>query len=125
MTTQTTPAAPDATTTPAAVQTPPAAPAVPADAARIAALESQLAAVETALLAEVPPNLKALVPSGLPIGDRIGWIQQAKASGLFNAPTAVPTTDVRKSVSPMAAELAQLPPTARMAAAYGSAPASK
>lgn len=113
----------------ASAAAPSVAPAVPAappspvpgqtpEAARIAALEGQLAAVETALLAEVPAHLKGLVPVGLPVADRIGWLHQAKTAGLFVA-AVVPTTDTGKpAVTPRTEDLSKLPTFARMARGY-------
>lgn len=128
------------TTAPAA--TPPAAPAaappapppapVPAapalapspEAARIASLEGQLRAVSDALVSEVPEKFRALIPAGLPVADQVKWLQQAKAAGLFSGTTAapvVPTTDTGKpATTPKTADLSNLPPIARMAAAYGA-----
>jgi hypothetical protein len=89
------------------------------DQARIAALEGQLAAVETALLADVPAHLKALVPASLPVGDRIGWLQNAKKAGLFAATTTVPTTDNTKiKLAPAPETFTTLPIAARLAAGY-------
>jgi hypothetical protein len=115
---------PNPGTPPAVPVTPPAAvtssaPAASPEAARIAALEGQLAAVETALLADVPAHLKALVPAGLAVADRIGWLHQAKAAGLFAVPVVVPTTDTGKpAVTPRDEDLSKLPAFARMARGY-------
>ena len=110
MTTETT-AADTATTTETPVPSP--------DAARIAALEGQLATIETALLAEVPAHLKTLVPAGLSVGDRIGWLQNAKKAGIFSTTVPVPTTDTGKApTTPRDVDFTKLPPAARMAAGY-------
>ncbi len=113
MTTETTNPAPNTPDTPPA----PTAPVVSPEQARIAALETQLATVETALLAEVPAHLKTLVPAGLSVGDRIGWLNQAKAAGLFAAPVP-PTDNVKPRQVPTPDALVQMPVAARIAAGY-------
>lgn len=101
----------------AAAEIPAAAPSP--EQARIVALEQQLAAVETAFLADLPEHLKPLVPAGLPVADRIGWLQNAKKAGLFTQAVSVPTTDSGKAqTTPRDVDLSKLPPAARMAAGY-------
>ncbi|CAK0742061.1 hypothetical protein CCP1ISM_140007 [Azospirillaceae bacterium] len=117
------PAPPALPAAPSPAPQPPLPPASP-EAARIAALEAQLAGVETALLAEVPAHLKALVPAGLPLTERIGWLNAAKAAGLFVAPV-VPATDTGKpAVTPRDEDLSKLPTFARMARGYQPVPKS-
>lgn len=112
-----------AETTPAAE----AAPAAPAPAAtdtskdELAAMAEQLAHMAHAVLAGVPENLKALIPSELSPAQQVAWFQRAKETGVFNTTVTVPATDSGKpTVTPKTPDVSTLPPVARMAAGYGA-----
>ena len=117
MTTET-PGAPDPSVTQAVTVDPPAPPAVPTADDRVTALEAQLAAISDALATEVPEKFRALIPTALPVADRVKWLQDAKKSGLFG-PAAVPATDNAKvRLTPGPDALAQMPAVARISAGY-------
>lgn len=69
-------------------------------AARIAELEPKAVKVERyetvigalleSELATVPEEMRDVVPSGLAPEDRLDWLRQAKAKGLFKAPESAP-----------------------------------
>ena len=89
------------------------------------ALEEQLNAVAETLLADVPESFHDLVPN-LPAGEKVKWIQNAKAKGLFadNATQTekpkVPATDTKApKTAPREEDLSALPPQLRIARALG------
>lgn len=106
-------------------ETNPAAETAPAatDAAKaeLAAMAEQLAHMAHAVLAGVPENLKALIPSELSPAQQVAWFQRAKETGVFNTTVTVPATDSGKpTVTPKTPDVSTLPPVARMAAGYGA-----
>jgi len=83
-------------------------------------VEGELEEIAKAMLAEVPENLKPLVPEGLSPAQQIKWFNSAKATGVFNSKAIVPATDSAKpKTTPQEADLSNLPVAARMAAGYG------
>jgi len=90
-------------------------------AEEVASLKSQLAEAAITLLAGVPENLRALIPSALSPVDQIAWFNQAKAAGAFDNPI-VPTTDggARPAITPTTPDTSSLPVHARLAAGYAN-----
>ena len=88
-------------------------------AVEIAALKAQLADTATTVLAGVPENLRALIPASLSPADQLAWFHSAKATGVFDAKPAVPTTDTGKpAITPVTPDPSSLPVFARMAGGY-------
>lgn len=89
--------------------------------AELAAMAEQLAHMAHAVLAGVPENLKALIPSELSPAQQVAWFQRARETGVFNTTVTVPATDSGKpTVTPKTPDVSTLPPVARMAAGYGA-----
>lgn len=87
--------------------------------AELAALKAQLADTAATVLAGVPENLRALIPASLSPADQLAWFHSAKATGVFDAKPAVPTTDAGKpAITPTNTDPTSLPVYARMAGGY-------
>ncbi|OJX65827.1 hypothetical protein [Magnetospirillum sp. 64-120] len=109
-------------TTPAeATPAPEGTPAADPAKTELAALSEQVAHMAHIILASVPENMKALIPSELSPAQQVAWFQRAKETGVFNATVTVPATDSGKpTVTPKTPDVSTLPPVARMAAGYGA-----
>ncbi len=89
------------------------------EVAKRRALEEQVAHMAGAMLAGIPENLKALIPSELSPAAQVAWFLKAKETGVFGVAPVVPGTDEGKpKITPKEPDLSTLPPTARMARAY-------
>lgn len=100
---------------PAAQAQPAAAPTIPP------AVADDLKAAREAILAQVPEKLRPLAPVGGTITELVAWIGAAQTAGIFQGAAQVPETDSGKPrTTPKDPDLSTLPPTARMARAYGS-----
>ena len=84
------------------------------------ALEGELDEIANGILAEVPENLKPLIPEGFSPAAKVNWFNNAKATGVFNSKPDVPTTDTGKpSTTPKDTNFKNMPIAARMSAGYG------
>jgi hypothetical protein len=84
------------------------------------ALEAEYADFAESVLAEIPDNLKALIPTELSSGAKLKWFREAKKTGVFSAKREVPETDKGKpATTPRDQDLSTLPAHARIAAGYG------
>lgn len=97
-------------------------------------LAEQVASIAHVVLANIPENLKALIPEELSPAEQVAWYLRAKETGVFDASNDVkpsgqggevkevkdvPNTDTGKpKVTPQDQDLSTLPPVARMARAY-------
>lgn len=85
-------------------------------------LETEYAEFAESVLAEIPDNLKPLVPAELNPGAKLKWFREAKKTGVFNAKPDVPETDKGKpATTPRDHDLSTLPAYARIASGYGKA----
>lgn len=83
-------------------------------------LETEYAEFAESVLAEIPDNLKALIPAELGPGAKLKWFREAKKTGVFNAKPHVPETDKGKpATTPRDQDTSSLPAHARIAAGYG------
>lgn len=83
-------------------------------------LETEYADFAESVLAEIPDNLKALIPAELGPGAKLKWFRAAKQTGVFNAKPDVPETDKGKpATTPRDQDTSTLPAHARIAAGYG------
>lgn len=98
------------------------APIAPDAAAQLAAVNAKLEGMVTAMTAELPEPLRALVPASLSPAEKLEWLTNAKKAGIFTPNGApVPTTDAGKpKVTPTTPDLSKLPPSAKLAAGYGT-----
>jgi hypothetical protein len=86
------------------------------------ALETENAEMADAILADIPDNLKSLIPADLGPAAKIKWFREAKKTGVFDAKPDVPETDKGKpATTPKDHDLSTLPAHARIAAGYGKA----
>jgi len=83
------------------------------------AVEEQLEAVATELAADVPEEYRELIPTGLTAAERIKWMRQAAAKGLFTAATPPPTDQTRPKLTKPAPNVDALSPAQKMASGYG------
>lgn len=82
-------------------------------------LETEYAEFAESVLAEIPDNLKPLIPAELNAGAKLKWYREAKKTGVFNAKPDVPETDKGKpATTPRDQDLSTLPAHARIAAGY-------
>jgi hypothetical protein len=82
-------------------------------------LETEYAEFAESVLAEIPDNLKPLVPAELSPGAKLKWFREAKKTGVFNAKPDVPETDKGKpATTPRDQDLSTLPAYARIASGY-------
>lgn len=90
------------------------------EVAKRRALEDQVAHMANAMLAGIPENLKALIPSELAPAAQVAWFLRAKETGVFGAASVVvPGTDEGKpKITPKEADISTLPAVARMAHGY-------
>ncbi len=83
-------------------------------------LETEYAEFAESVLAEIPDNLKPLIPAELNPGAKLKWFREAKKTGVFNAKQDVPETDKGKpATTPRDQDTSTLPAHARIAAGYG------
>lgn len=83
------------------------------------ALETDYADLADTILAEIPENLKALIPSELGPAAKVKWFREAKKTGVFDAAKRVPETDTgRPMTTPKDHDTATLPAFARIATGY-------
>ncbi|KGB81928.1 hypothetical protein JT55_10225 [Rhodovulum sp. NI22] len=86
------------------------------------ALESEYADFAETVLAEIPDNLKPLIPADYGPAQKLKWYRDAKKTGVFDAKPNVPETDRGKPVTtPKDRDFSTLPAHARIAAGYGKA----
>lgn len=84
------------------------------------ALETEYAELAETVLAEVPDNLKPLIPADLGPAAKLKWFREAKKTGVFDTKPKVPETDSGKpTTTPADRDLSTLPVHARIAAGYG------
>ena len=86
------------------------------------AAEEQLEAMASQVLAQVPEDMRGLIPESLPPMERVAWFNSAKATGIFDktAKPSVPKTDSgQPRISPPPADLNKLPSSERMKLGYG------
>lgn len=80
-----------------------------------------------AKMAEVPENLKELVPANLSLKERMDWLTKAEKSGIFKANN--PDIEIGKPMNPntvkQQADTAKLSASAIMAMAYGNSKSKK
>ena len=82
-------------------------------------LETEYADFAESVLAEIPDNLKALIPADLSPGAKLKWFKEAKKTGVFSAKREVPETDKGKpATTPRDQDMSSLPAHARIAAGY-------
>lgn len=85
-------------------------------------LETEYAEFAETVLAEIPDQLKPLIPADLSPSAKLKWFKQAKATGVFNAKPVVPETDKGKpATTPKDQDPSTMPVYARIAAGYGKA----
>lgn len=94
-----------------------AAPEGQGDGSRDTAAEEALAAIVDDLCNDVPENMRGLIPN-LPPVEKVKWLREARAKGLFRpqAPTSSP--DSKRPVAKPAEDLNNLSPVAMMARGY-------
>jgi len=84
------------------------------------AIEAQLQDVADELVQDIPEEYRALVPDLLP-AQKIKWLKDAKASGLFSgkAKASVPVTDTKApATTPRPMDTSKLSPMAKLSMAY-------
>ena len=97
---------------------PPAVPPVDQESgSRDTAAKEALAAIVDDLCNDVPENMRGLIPN-LPPVEKVKWLREARAKGLFRpqAPTSSP--DSKRPVAKPAEDLNNLSPVAMMARGY-------
>lgn len=92
--------------------------ALAAETAKRLALETQVEHMAGVMLAAIPENLKALIPSELGPAAQVAWYLRAKETGVFSAPVIPGTDQGKPKITPREPDLSTLPPVARMARAY-------
>ncbi|GAB6153729.1 hypothetical protein JCM17380_24790 [Desulfosporosinus burensis] len=89
--------------------------------------ESIIAELIEAKMAEVPENLKELVPANLSLKERMDWLAKAEKSGIFKVSN--PDIEIGKPMNPntvkQQADTAKLSASAIMAMAYGNSKSKK
>lgn len=85
-------------------------------------LETEYAELAETVLAEIPENLKPLVPADYTPAQKLKWYREARKTGVFDARPNVPETDRGKpATTPKDRDFATLPAHARIAAGYRKA----
>jgi len=110
-------------TTEPTVETPVIEPVADSSAttALVEAIKARYAEAADSVLATIPKHLQPLVPKELDAEGKLRWFAAAQGTGIFGGAGSVPTTDRGKpSTTPKVADLADLPPLARMARGYRS-----
>jgi hypothetical protein len=89
--------------------------------ALVEAIKARYAEAAESVLATIPKHLQPLVPKELDAEGKLRWFAAAQGTGIFGGAGTVPVTDRGKpSTTPKVADLADLPPLARMARGYRS-----
>lgn len=83
------------------------------------ALETDYADLADTILAEIPENLKALIPSELGPAAKVKWFREAKKTGVFDAKRVPETDQGRPQTTPKDHVTSTLPAFARIATGYG------
>ncbi len=80
------------------------------------AAEDALASIVDELCGDVPEDMRGLIPN-LPAPEKVKWLREARAKGLFNVKTA-DSPDSKRPTGKQPEDLSGLSPVAQMARGY-------
>ncbi|WP_027368949.1 hypothetical protein [Desulfocurvibacter africanus] len=83
------------------------------------AMQDALSSVLEDLKADIPENMRELIPGGLPPAEQIKWIRQAQKKGLFAKPAAN-SPDSKQPSGKKPADLDGMTPHQMLAMGYGN-----
>jgi hypothetical protein len=87
------------------------------------AAETQLETMASHVLAQVPEDMRGLIPESLPPLERVAWFNSAKATGIFDNSASTPdvprTDSTQPRITPPPIDFHKLPPGERMKHGYG------
>lgn len=84
------------------------------------AAEAALEEIAASILAEVPEDMRDLIPADLPPAARIKWVRAAMAKGIFGSPAGATNPDAKRPGAKAPADMSGMNPRQMMATGYNT-----